>query len=173
MQIVRHRNLDAKVFGPMREEHTRGVFNEDGQFDAANQTLVRRIGSFLTKKYPGHPWAVSSEIEHGHVKIAIQGFQQWPYVIRLTDLSADPRMDCVMRGAGELLERLKMPRSTFNLADWKSATTRMPLHFMRNRNDPRRSTVVPVHAGKDIKRGLLHKIIGDAGLTVDEFKALL
>jgi predicted RNA binding protein YcfA (HicA-like mRNA interferase family) len=33
--------------------------------------------------------------------------------------------------------------------------------------------VVPVHAGKDIKRGLLRKIIGDAGLTVDEFKALL
>jgi predicted RNA binding protein YcfA (HicA-like mRNA interferase family) len=32
---------------------------------------------------------------------------------------------------------------------------------------------VPAHAGKDIKRGLLRKIIGDAGLTVEESKALL
>lgn len=44
---------------------------------------------------------------------------------------------------------------------------------MRHRDDASRGTVVPVHAGRDIKRGLLRKIIGDAGLTVDEFKALL
>jgi predicted RNA binding protein YcfA (HicA-like mRNA interferase family) len=46
-------------------------------------------------------------------------------------------------------------------------------HVMRHRDDPSRSTVVPVHTGKDIKRGLLRKIISDAGLTIDEFKALL
>ena len=46
-------------------------------------------------------------------------------------------------------------------------------HIMRHRDDPRRGAVVPVHAAKDIKRGLLHKIIGDAGLTAEEFKALL
>jgi len=46
-------------------------------------------------------------------------------------------------------------------------------HIMRHRVDPNRGTVVPVHAGKDIKRSLLRKIIADAGLTVDEFKALL
>ncbi len=46
-------------------------------------------------------------------------------------------------------------------------------HVLRHGKDPSRGTVVPVHAGRDIKRGLLRKIIGDAGLTVDEFKALL
>jgi len=46
-------------------------------------------------------------------------------------------------------------------------------HIMRHRDDPTRGTVVPVHAGRDIKRGLLRKIIGDTGLTIDEFKALL
>ena len=46
-------------------------------------------------------------------------------------------------------------------------------HVMRHRDDPGRGTVVPVHAGKDIKLGLSRKIIADAGLTVDEFKALL
>ena len=46
-------------------------------------------------------------------------------------------------------------------------------HIMRHSDVPNRSTVVPVHAGKDVKRGLLHKIIADAGLTVDEFLELL
>ena len=46
-------------------------------------------------------------------------------------------------------------------------------HLLRHRDDPARSTVVPVHAGRDIKRGLLRKIISDTGLTIDEFKALL
>jgi predicted RNA binding protein YcfA (HicA-like mRNA interferase family) len=46
-------------------------------------------------------------------------------------------------------------------------------HMLRHRNDPSRGSVVPVHAGKDLKRSLLRKIIADAGLTVDEFKALL
>jgi predicted RNA binding protein YcfA (HicA-like mRNA interferase family) len=44
---------------------------------------------------------------------------------------------------------------------------------MRHRDDASRGTLVPVHAGKDIKRGLPRKIIVDAGLTVDEFKVLL
>jgi predicted RNA binding protein YcfA (HicA-like mRNA interferase family) len=44
---------------------------------------------------------------------------------------------------------------------------------MRPRDDPSRGTVVPVHKGRDIKRSLLRKIISDAGLTPDEFEALL
>jgi predicted RNA binding protein YcfA (HicA-like mRNA interferase family) len=46
-------------------------------------------------------------------------------------------------------------------------------HILRHRDDPGRGTVVPVHHGTDIKRGLLRKIIADTGLTIDEFKALL
>ena len=38
--------------------------------------------------------------------------------------------------------------------------------------DRPRSIPVPFHPG-DIKRGLLHEIIKQAGLTVDEFTALL
>ena len=39
--------------------------------------------------------------------------------------------------------------------------------------DATRRTVVPVHAGKDLKRGLLYKIIEDSGLTVEDFRELL
>lgn len=45
-------------------------------------------------------------------------------------------------------------------------------HHVLGHADGRR-TVVPVHKGKDIKRGLLRKIIDDAGLTVDRFISLL
>ena len=41
-------------------------------------------------------------------------------------------------------------------------------HHVVGHDDGRR-TVVPVHRGKDIKRGLLRKIIDDAELTVEEF----
>ena len=34
-------------------------------------------------------------------------------------------------------------------------------------------TTVSLHKGKDIPRGTLHAIIGQSGLTVDEFLALL
>jgi len=45
--------------------------------------------------------------------------------------------------------------------------------IMAHPHDQTRRTVVPVHAGQDIKRGLLRKIIDDAGMTVAEFNALL
>jgi predicted RNA binding protein YcfA (HicA-like mRNA interferase family) len=32
---------------------------------------------------------------------------------------------------------------------------------------------VPVHAGRDVTRGTLRRIIRDAGLTVEEFRGLL
>jgi predicted RNA binding protein YcfA (HicA-like mRNA interferase family) len=38
---------------------------------------------------------------------------------------------------------------------------------------PSKIATVPVHTGKTLKRGTLHGIIKQAGLTVDEFAALL
>ena len=40
--------------------------------------------------------------------------------------------------------------------------------FLRQKND-NRTTVVPIHKGKDIDRSLLSKILNDAGLSVEEF----
>ena len=62
---------------------------------------------------------------------------------------------------------------TLKKAGFEVARIKGSHHLLRHRDDPARSTVVPVHAGRDIKRGLLRKIISDTGLTIDEFKALL
>jgi predicted RNA binding protein YcfA (HicA-like mRNA interferase family) len=42
-----------------------------------------------------------------------------------------------------------------------------------HQSDPTRQTTVPAHQGKDIPRGTLRAIIGQAGLTVEEFIDLL
>lgn len=45
-------------------------------------------------------------------------------------------------------------------------------HRLVHTDDPSRATAVSVHAGKTLRRGTLHGIIKQAGLTVGEFGAL-
>ena len=33
-------------------------------------------------------------------------------------------------------------------------------------------TTVPIHKGKDVSKGVMHKILKDVGLTVEEFEKL-
>jgi predicted RNA binding protein YcfA (HicA-like mRNA interferase family) len=44
---------------------------------------------------------------------------------------------------------------------------------MKNSAKPGRRVVVPVHAGKDIRPGLLSSILEDAGMTVEDLERLL
>jgi predicted RNA binding protein YcfA (HicA-like mRNA interferase family) len=44
---------------------------------------------------------------------------------------------------------------------------------MRHEGPPIRNITVPVHGGKTLKRATLAAIIKQAGLTVEEFMALL
>ena len=49
--------------------------------------------------------------------------------------------------------------------------TNGPHHFMRHPDG--RTTVVPVHRGQDVGRGLLRKILSDIDMTHDEFMEAL
>jgi len=46
-------------------------------------------------------------------------------------------------------------------------------HVLKHPGDIRRTVTVPVHPGKDLKRGTLRSIIRQAGFTVEEFVELL
>lgn len=46
-------------------------------------------------------------------------------------------------------------------------------HVVMFNRTTRARTVVPVHGGKDLDRGLMKRIIKQAGLTEEEFRALL
>lgn len=127
---------DQKLFQLAAGSNTHGFHNEEGYFDAANSELCKAVGEKLAHHYPGHPWGVASEIEHGIVKIAIQGFTQWQYVLKISRLKGDPAMKAVMRAGGEMLERLKMPRNGFSMDAWRAASKAMPQHFYRNAKPP-------------------------------------
>jgi len=46
-------------------------------------------------------------------------------------------------------------------------------HVLKYPGDSRRTVTVPVHAGKDLKRGTVRSIVRQAGFTVEEFAKLL
>src|SRR5215467_1243827 len=46
-------------------------------------------------------------------------------------------------------------------------------HVLKYPGDPTRTVVVPCHSGRDLKPGTLRPIIRRAGLTIEEFSALL
>lgn len=46
-------------------------------------------------------------------------------------------------------------------------------HVMEHPQHPTRTTTVPVHGAKMLKKGTLGAILKQAGLTVDQFRALL
>ncbi len=46
-------------------------------------------------------------------------------------------------------------------------------HVMVFPGDPTRTVIVPVHGARDLKPGTMRAVIRQAGLTVDEFAALL
>lgn len=46
-------------------------------------------------------------------------------------------------------------------------------HVIMLNQETRARTAVPLHAGKDLDRGLMKRILKQAGLTEDEFRKLL
>ena len=122
----------ARLFGfndPIKHEH--GLFN-DGQFDAMNEWVVKEIGQKLAKVYPGYPWGVSAEVEHGICKIQLAGLAQWGAIIKLETLKSDPNLNSVMRRAGELLETFKLARGEGDFSKFREVLHRYPHHFYRN-----------------------------------------
>lgn len=117
-------------------EHESNVLDPMLNLAAANDALCELVGEHLARVYPGHPWGIISQIESGIVKICLQGFQQWPVVIHVESLKGDPSMAKVTRYAGELLERLRMPRKGFDLASWQEANKRHNWLFNRNKKAP-------------------------------------
>ncbi|MEN6302268.1 MAG: hypothetical protein ABFD96_06045 [Armatimonadia bacterium] len=128
---------DAKLFQFNRQiQHDNGLFNEGGKYDAANAWVCEQVGRKLAQAYPGHPWGVIAEVEHGIVKFCLAGFSQWTMTIRIDTLKSDPGLKSVVKYAGELLERLKLPRKGFDLGLHREAMAKYPHHFNRNARAP-------------------------------------
>lgn len=120
--------------GPIITEH--GTFNSLGELDAANQAMCDLIARKLLQIHDKRPWGVVSEIEHGIVKIYLQGFTQWPVVIKIATLKGDPSLKSVTKYVGELLERLGLSREKYDFSAHREAMAKFPHHFNRNAPPP-------------------------------------
>lgn len=70
------------------------------------------VADMLCKEYPGHPWIVNAQ--DGSVWISLltsQPFGQYCYFINQKDVTSPTTLrELTIRGGGEFLERLGLPR---------------------------------------------------------------
>jgi hypothetical protein len=83
--------------------------------------LAKRITEVLMKHYPGHPWAVYVDGEHGMAHIKNMGLSgNWGFMLHINFLEPDPNsLDRkVMRAGGELLERYNITRGAVRMKEY-------------------------------------------------------
>jgi predicted RNA binding protein YcfA (HicA-like mRNA interferase family) len=56
----------------------------------------------------------------------------------------------------------------FKKAGWSVARQRGS-HIVMEKTGHKPTLSIPIHKGKDVKRGTLHALVKDAGMTVEEF----
>lgn len=120
-------NIDHRFSFQGKQSFFEGKYNphtdryDPDPYAAANLGMARKIFAVLSYHYPGHPWHVASNLEQGIAQIGLPTFTSWTYNIRIKDLKGDPGMKVVVRGAGELLERYRMPRAGFDVSHYVAA----------------------------------------------------
>lgn len=106
-----------------------GEFDEKDPFQAADLTLTGRVADVIQRHYPGHPWMIEVSHEQGVVMVSIPLFTgRHKYVIHINTLKTDPALRTVIRAAGEILERYRIPRNRFNVDDFLTALDGIPKH---------------------------------------------
>ncbi len=81
-------------------------------------TLMAAMFAKLTEHYPGHPWWVTADHEHGYATIRLPYYDKlrvnkdaaWAYILHIHNLNSDPTLRRVVKAGGEMLERYGLPR---------------------------------------------------------------
>jgi hypothetical protein len=99
--------------------------------DIAAARAVRRI---LDVAYPGHDWEVVADSRQGYVAFRIPALMglNWAYLIKGKDVT----LEALLKGAGELLERYRLPRGKFNLDRFLEAREKHSVLLDRSRKIP-------------------------------------
>lgn len=95
----------------------------------ADLRLTKLIADCLERHYPAHPWMVQVSHAQGVAMLALPILMKrnQKFVMHIGDLKSDPGLRTVVRAAGEILERLEMPRHGFALDHFLSARERSPI----------------------------------------------
>lgn len=101
----------------------------DGTFDEfalADISLAKQVAGILSNAYPGYPWKVMSEIRQGFVAFQLPELMgpTLHAFIRLADWS-NLNAKLILDTAGEMLERIDLPRGRCDMALYNEAKQRM------------------------------------------------
>lgn len=107
-----------------RQEQMGDEGDEADPFHSANRTLAIRMWDAIQAEYPGTPILPGANHAQGICALYVPLFTPQPYIIHIANLAADPGLVRVVRAAGEILERYRIPRSGFKTDHWVSAITR-------------------------------------------------
>jgi hypothetical protein len=106
----------TKYEAPMESD---GVAASD-PYKARDIAVARTMMAWLEKHYPGHMWGCIADLAQGIVKFNIpilMGVSEWWVV----NLRTHDVIDGMRIGAGQILERYRLPRGRFHLASFLEA----------------------------------------------------
>lgn len=101
----------------------------DGTFDEfalADISLAKQVAGILSAAYPRYPWKVMSEIRQGYVAFQLPELMgpTLHAFIRLADWNKlDAKL--ILDTAGEMLERIDLPRGGCDMDRYNEAKTKM------------------------------------------------
>lgn len=100
-------------------------------FKNADDALTHATGVMIYSLFPGHPWEVYADHKQGIVSISIPALMGATHKgiipIRLL-VNEGVLRKCVLKVAGEILERYNLPRSRFSPDEFLRALSDVPLH---------------------------------------------
>lgn len=105
-----------------------GDDDESDPFAEADFRLGQLVYRALQNWYPDQRWQVKVTHAGGIVAITLPILMKRNLyqIVHISSLAADPGMKCIMRAAGECLERVGLPRQGFSLDRFLEARARGP-----------------------------------------------
>jgi hypothetical protein len=122
-------NLKRETFfslGNIKHERLEGA---DTTHEDADHALLMKIVMVVERHYQGWPWEITCDSRTGVALISLQpimGVQK--YVMHISYLNGDPRLDLVKEFAGQILERFGLPRGPFDAAEWVRVVESIPFY---------------------------------------------
>jgi hypothetical protein len=100
------------------ENTVRRRSSRDNWLDAEDQRIAMNIWTCLMHFYPNHFWGVTCDVRNGVAVVRLDALmkENQGWIIHLSDFDTPHAFTAIVRRAGgEILERLRLPRSNADL----------------------------------------------------------